>query len=99
MSYNPNKEKSAEAAEDQRKTENGKPLIVEPGPIIIKDGSLEIDSPIFKFKDKDNKEGKKYKLDKNGTITRIVVLDGDNEVGDIEPRNGETTIVITFTPR
>jgi hypothetical protein len=98
MSDNPNKEKPLQSADNQRKPDNGKPLIVQPGPIIIKGGSLEIDSPIFKFKDKDQKEGKNYKLDKKGSITRIVILDGDNEVGDIEPKNKETTIVITFTP-
>jgi len=97
MSYNP-KEEERVSAEEKRPDENGKPLILEPGPIIIKDGSLEIDSPIFRFKDKDAKEGKNYKLDKSGNITQIVVLDGDVEVADITPTKKNTTIVITFTP-
>lgn len=76
-----------------------KPPIIQPGPIIIKDGgSVEIQSPIFVFKDKDGKDGKEYKCSRRGRITSVIVTDGLTELPEIKPTSGQANVVITFTP-
>ncbi len=87
----PRKNNSTEKSQEQALDDKKNLQIV---PIIIKGGSLEIDSPLVDFKDKDGKKGRKFEISVPGKIFEVSIDDGNPEGPQDFPIESENPVIV-----